>query len=48
MLKDAKGGNAKEILPRTRTWPSARISFASGGAFGTVSFLKLPKNKILD
>ena len=48
MLKDAKGGNAKEILPRARAWPPARPPSASGDASGTENFLKSPKNKILD
>ena len=48
MLKDAKGGNAKGILPRARAWPPARPPSASGGASGTENFLKSPKNKILD
>ena len=48
MLKDAKGENAKEILPRARAWPPARPPSASGGASGTENFLKSPKNKILD
>ena len=28
MLKDAKGGNAKGILPRARAWPPARLPSA--------------------
>ena len=40
MLKDAKGGNAKGILPRARAWPPARPPSASGGASGTLALLQ--------
>ena len=45
MLKNAKGENAKKILPRARAWPPARPPSASGGASGTENFLKSQKIK---
>ena len=43
MLKDAKGGNAKEILRKARAWPLARPPSASGGATGTENVSVSPK-----